>query len=285
MKKKIYLHIGPHRTATTSSQIMFSEMAVPENTAFYYPSTGRSVENSQYGHNLVFSDAFFFSGPLFAELMSEIESCGSEKILLSAENFYSIDPLQLRRSFEGYEVQIIYTKRNVFDWIVSVIAFNVMHGLRMNLLEFFRNAVVSNVLDETSATPYERLDFFNWSSRLNRWHQVFGSQNITCVQFGTQYPYIDILAVVCDSSQLELITRVELRINQSLTLPDLLRAFEKDGTKYRFNDIPIAQWIEMAEEFSTVGGEDFPVNSLFCYKLLSMEFDKRVDEDEGRVHH
>lgn len=284
MKKKIYLHIGPHRTATTSSQIMFSEMAVPENTAFYYPSTGRSVENSQYGHNLVFPGAFFFREPLFAELMTEIGRCGSEKILLSAENFYTIDPLLLRHRFEGHEVQIIYTKRNIFDWIISVIAFNVMHGLRMNLLEFFRNAVASNFLDETSATPYEKLDFFNWSSRLYRWQQVFGSQNVTCVQFGTQYPYIDILAAVCDSSELELVSRVELRTNQSLSLPNLMRAVEKDGTRYRFNDIPVAQWIEMAEEFSTASGEDFPVNSLFCYKLLSMEFNMNVEDKDNGTH-
>ena len=285
MKKKIYLHIGPHRTATTSSQIMFAEVAVPENTAFYYPSTGRSVENSQYGHNLVFPDASFFREPLFAKLVSEIENCGCEKVLLSAENFYSIDPLLLRRSFEGYEVQIIYTKRNFFDWIVSVIAFNVMHGLRMNLREFFRNAVVSNVLDETNDTPYERLDFFNWNSRLHRWHEVFGARKVSCVQFGTRYPYIDILSVVCDASEIDSITRVDLQINQSLSLPDLVQKLEKDGAQYRFNDIPISQWVEMAEEFSTVIGEDFPVNSLFCYKLLSMEFDMSAERDDACVHH
>ena len=281
-KKKVYLHIGPHRTATTSSQIIFSEMAVSENTAFYYPSTGRSTHGSQYGHNLIFPDSFYSRDPLFSQLITEIENCRSEKILLSAENFYSIDPLLLSGSFERYDVKIIYTKRNFFDWVISIIAFNVMHGLRMNLLEFFRNAVISNFYDVNSSLTYEELDFFNWNSRLCKWKDVFRSENIVSTQFGAKYPYLDILSAVCDSQQIELITKVELQINQGPSILALLNAFETDGTRYTIKDIPESEWFQMAEEFTAFIGEEFPLNSLFCYKLLSINFDMSKEEMMGR---
>jgi hypothetical protein len=282
MKKKIYLHIGPHRTATTSSQIMFAEMAVPANTAFYYPSTGRSTNASQYGHNLVFPDIFFGKDPLFSQLISEIDNCNNDKVLLSAENFYSIDPLILKSSFAEYEVKIIYTKRNFFDWVISIIAFNVMHGLRLNLLEFFRNAVVSNVHDTTSSVPYMELDFFNWRSRFTRWNEAFGSENIACSQFGVKYPYLDILTALCDPAEIDLISQIELKINQSPTILGLLQTFESDGTRYKIRPIPEAEWLQMAEEFSAFVGEDFPANSLFCYKLLSIDFEMSIDEMTDR---
>lgn len=139
----LYLHVGPHKTASTFLQVQFVEQAeLAKSQGVLYPLLGREYLSGH--HNL----AWFFSkkrqliNTTRAELsanLSEFLRKGHDKVLLSSEEFVSLneaDLAELRRAFETYSIHVLFFRRTGSDLVVSLWQEKVKHGLTTPLDQF-----------------------------------------------------------------------------------------------------------------------------------------------------
>ena len=125
MKKNkiIYIHIGPHKTGTTTIQhaLLKNEVTLFEN-GILSPKTGRSFPISAANHNLAWeligkSDKRFDPKiGTWEDLVHEMKLKDEyKKVILSSESFSSLAKNQIdkiRKILEGYQVFIIiYLRR------------------------------------------------------------------------------------------------------------------------------------------------------------------------------
>lgn len=143
--KVAVLHIGTHKTATTSLQSM-----IAANSAHFvgqglcYPATGRWGDGH---HNLAWElnadERLQASAGKLVDLTAELEAGQPGAVLLSSEDFEYLyrkpDRLaQLREALEalGYRVEVLVALRQPSDYAESLYWELGKHGLQMSLADF-----------------------------------------------------------------------------------------------------------------------------------------------------
>lgn len=130
MRKKIFLHLGMHKTGTTAVQVFCSKHARQLGELGYlYPAAGRPrVEDVSYGHHLlpwsvtghVADRAFWPDGiqrfeTIWDALANEVQQSNCQSVILSSEEFDTLHPSHVRAVLDklaAFEVQpIIYLRR------------------------------------------------------------------------------------------------------------------------------------------------------------------------------
>ena len=130
INKTIYLHIGRHKTGTSSIQNFIN--AYPEvlgKYSLYYPETGRQ---GIAHHN--FANAFSYSATrtdrekqiaveseMVSALRREIDEQDSD-ILVSSEAFQNANPKLVAEVFSGYKIKTLVYIRNQIDYLASAYA-------------------------------------------------------------------------------------------------------------------------------------------------------------------
>lgn len=88
-QKQIFLHIGYHKTASTTIQFLLNQnREILKSYGYLYPSTGLFV----YGHHniaweILQSDLFSKDAGNLDRLLEEIHTSNTEKVILSSEDF------------------------------------------------------------------------------------------------------------------------------------------------------------------------------------------------------
>jgi hypothetical protein len=118
---KVILHIGPHKTGTTSIQaFLHRNSAALRKHGFFYPQT---QEDGQNHHDLVRGlrdpSTFLSTTKRIQELLKESESSGCHSVILSSEMFVEHEvPIHLLKSiFIGWEVVVLAYIRRPDDHI------------------------------------------------------------------------------------------------------------------------------------------------------------------------
>ena len=118
---KVILHIGPHKTGTTSIQaFLHGNSAALRKHGFFYPQT---QEDGQNHHDLVRGlrdpSTFLSTTKRIQELLKESESSDCHTIILSSEMFVEHEvPIHLLKSiFIGWEVVVLAYIRRPDDHI------------------------------------------------------------------------------------------------------------------------------------------------------------------------
>lgn len=183
LKKKIILHIGPHKTGTTAIQSAFwNNRTALSRQGILYPKACR-FHYAQ--HRLSFSlknmrDPKAGSIPDFqtelGDLTSEITSTDPNVIVLSSEEFFRLpaDSMQkLRDSLEEFDVQVVAFIRNPVDAFSSLYNQNAkepknkfVHGPSQALREADR--------------LFPQLDFAKF---IQKWADVFGESRIKLLEY------------------------------------------------------------------------------------------------------
>ena len=128
--KTVYIHIGPHKTGSTSLQFLLSERARPlADAGYHYPSACRY----HFAHHRL---AFAMKGmqdptkgdkpDLNTEidlLVAELNKSKMSNFIVSSEEFFSAKPAQIARfagGLEGFEVRVIAYARRQDDLFYSI---------------------------------------------------------------------------------------------------------------------------------------------------------------------
>ncbi len=191
-QKLIFLHIGLHKTATTTIQtgLKLNVKKLLED-GYCYPCSGL-IGDAQ--HNLVWEvahgdvlpwdfvaerTAFHVEYGGFEALVAELRESLAERIIISSEAFENLSAtriLELKNRLKEYNVRIIVYLRNQSEYYQSAWAQHIKSGLTTD--DF------STWIDKTLAAPPDFLACFgDYRALLNNWSDVFGKENIEVETF------------------------------------------------------------------------------------------------------
>lgn len=188
MRKRLYLHIGSHKTATSFLQGSFHHS--PSTLAaigLLYPVTGL-IYNGHFKLCWELKDAALANTaledlPLWGAVMGEIDASPHPAALISAESLgWALDPSRLAGLARRYDVQVIFYLRSPDSH-----------------LESFYNQIVKDFATRETR-PLERfavdepLGFLDTSKLLAPWAEMFGRDAVKLRLFGKAFLPDGILA-------------------------------------------------------------------------------------------
>ncbi len=177
MIKKLFLHIGMHKTGTSSLQ-HFLDIYSDEllRQGFYVPVTG-GIKHRH--HSFAFElkkednlEKTFKDNPIWENLKLEIKSTPADKIIMSSEEFSLISPKAiqaLKVFFKAYDVKIYIYIRRQSDMVESV------YNQDIKDINSSEKKSIENWLQEQEAFLYFHLDYYQ---KILKWEEVFGIDNI-----------------------------------------------------------------------------------------------------------
>jgi hypothetical protein len=172
------LHIGTHKTATTSIQTMVGQN-LDKFPDLYYPKTGLVG----YGqHNIAWQVAQYteFDPALgtLEDLVAELERERPARVLISAEDFCAThDPQWLRRLADGlrapgFQVSVVVSLRQRDEYLESFYLELLKHGYDKDFATFIESVLGG---DLQGVVDYELV--------LNRFASVFGAENVYVIPY------------------------------------------------------------------------------------------------------
>jgi len=183
----LYLHMGTHKTASTTIQSGCVEnRAALLKAGWFYPTSGMYIFGQ---HNIAWELAQGRPHPWnhiskniaprterggLAELMAEIEQAGSPNVILSSEDYENLhfDRIErLRQQFSNFQVEVIVYLREQPAWLQSAWGQFIKSGF--TTLSF--NEWVNQLLKE----PISVQRFFGrYDLLLEPWEAVFGKEHV-----------------------------------------------------------------------------------------------------------
>ncbi len=142
---EVFIHIGTHKTGTTSIQFfMERNRDLLKKKNILYPLAGIPHESNLFGHHeLAWS---FYKGhdenqpenDQWTRLKTEIKLAGSQRIVLSTEDFYNpqFNIASMKKELAGMEVKIIVYLRNYIGFLRALYFEGIKKQLFIRLQEF-----------------------------------------------------------------------------------------------------------------------------------------------------
>ncbi|MEM9255492.1 MAG: hypothetical protein AAGA91_08590 [Pseudomonadota bacterium] len=175
-RKTLYVHIGRPKVGSTALQrFLHSNRDRLRLDGVLYPKTG---ERQKASHGL--SDALVnpdessertaVATSVYGQLREEMAMSNAEKVILSSENFYFIDPTKLAQHLpEDLSVNILVYLRRQDEVLIS----SYLQEWRDDSL----SATERDDLDAYLANP-ARLELLDYAAVLDRWAAAFGEKNV-----------------------------------------------------------------------------------------------------------
>ena len=189
-RKLLLLHVGTHKTATSSLQAAFAASSSDlASHGTLYPEAGRI----NFGHHniawgLVGDERFDPAAGYLDELAEEIRARRPARVVLSSEDFEYLHDrrdrlVQLRGWADrlGYKPVVIIALRDAASYVESLYGELVAHGLAQGFDEFARG-----VLAERQATFRSLWHFqFDYEALTGRFAAVFGRRAVVAIPYDT----------------------------------------------------------------------------------------------------
>jgi hypothetical protein len=171
--KRIYLHIGMHKTGTTSLQRLLASVAQQLRTdGALYPVCGRPNrrDDARFGHHLLAWGVLEKRGVNhlddWHDVLNEIRTASEELVILSSEDFEGCNEEQIdqiKTLLKGNEVHIVVYLRNPVDHMVSA------YKQRVKMGKYTRSF---------RAFVEQYIYLCDYGSLLGRWNKSFGAENV-----------------------------------------------------------------------------------------------------------
>jgi hypothetical protein len=181
--KVAVLHIGTHKSGTTSLQTMIARnLKYFSDQGLYYPAAGRGSDCGH--HNLAWElngdDRYDAASGSVADLVVELEQSVAPAVLLSSEDFeylYRKPAKQavLRQELEqlGYKVHVVAVLREPTEYVASLYVELLKHGLAQDLHDFVVQAVAAG------GVLFGKWDFrLDFRQLVTGFVEVFGADSV-----------------------------------------------------------------------------------------------------------
>lgn len=214
-KKKIILHIGSYKTATSSLQNFFykNKVELYEKHSILYPNTGLKLnDNKGARHYGLFHALKKNNDSFFKALLSEIDISKANTTILSAEvlsRLQQADIKLLSSYLIGFDVQVIYIIRRQDLFVESLFSEYVQyHGNILSPFDFI--------------AKHQRLTLYN--RIYDDWVEEFGCSSVKVLGF----EYLKKNGILdCFFSELNL----DLEITRNNSLGKSNKSLDRSGVK------------------------------------------------------
>jgi len=177
MRRHLYLHIGPHKTGTTSLQYYLNHnRANLSHSGWLYPKSGCPKTN--YGHHEV-ARSFLGRGRFdIGALRQEIDRTQCGNIVLSSEDLSLCrDPDVIANALSGFDVTIVIFCRRQDELLLSMFNQSVKTGSYCGSLSAF-------------ASNLEKNGRLNHYELCKRWAAVFGEDHVIATLYRPDHSVI-----------------------------------------------------------------------------------------------
>lgn len=252
--KCIYLHIGLHKTGTTSIQYFLNR------NADILASAGINVMKKfiapRYGHhNIAWGlqsnhPRFSTQLPTFEDVVKFIEASKDNAFLLSSEEFSKLDDRgidTIRKGLDKCKVIIIIYIRNQADWLSSMYTEAAKKTILPNLEEYVKHKIAK----EWNILNYYRL--------YNRWSSIFGSDCVIVRIYENQknvvQGFFDTLDITIDPRLFEF-PKYNTSLNTRFTLANqyVIKWFNRLYPNENYREHLLGQIIATARELKEYTG-------------------------------
>ena len=233
MKKRLILHIGQPKSATTSIQsFLNNNRGALLEQGVLYPESGLQYQ----AHHCL--GTFFSGGPVDwikpldpdavkAALLAEIGAVDCHTVVMSSESLFypRVDPALARRYFAEFDVRVFMTLRRQDEWLESALRDNIKTG-HVNGTDHLARAATL-----VSSVDYE--------AQINKWVPVFGDDSMILTTFepgGNREPveqrFLDSIGAVFQPEMHVEPTQNDRLNRDCLEYVGLLRARRRISAKY-----------------------------------------------------
>lgn len=232
--KRCYLHVGTHKTGTTSVQSLLAEHAHGfAASGLYVPTAGR-VSRLGGHHNVAWElnadKRFDAARGTLDDVLAEIAHCAAPRVCLSSEDFeYLHDrPHGLRRiadglSAIGYEAVVIVYLRPQAGYAESLYAELVKHGLAQTFDAFLDTILTTGEYRFADCWRFA----FDYERLLDGFAAVFGSHRIIARHYAPDGIVADFMrAIGVDPPP----GGSQRRLNAGMPCAEVLRCWERNAT-------------------------------------------------------
>lgn len=176
------IHVGTHKTGTTSLQIFVQENVRALQTAGLYVAQSGRLGALPGNHELAWELLGGTSGPLFARLVEELQASPSRTALLSSEDFSllyahprTLDSLANRLRSIGYDPKIVLYLRAQAPYIESMYVERIKHGYVRPLAQYLETILrTGHYLPEGTQQNLQ----FEYTRLSEPFIRTFGEQNV-----------------------------------------------------------------------------------------------------------
>lgn len=181
MRKKIYLHIGTHKTGSTAVQAFAARHSDElQRRGLLYPTAGRpALERLASGHHLLpwtrmehvnwkpaWGDRASDPQRVWDDLIDEIEKSSCSAVLISSEEFDVLDDegaAFVAEKLAGHDVHVLCYLRRLDEFVQSYYTTDVLyHGESRDIQAYAKGM-------RTTIDYFELID---------RWRRLFGTPNV-----------------------------------------------------------------------------------------------------------
>lgn len=142
MAKRVFLHIGPHKTGSTYIQKMLVEYRPQlREYGYEYPEVGQEAE---FGHHRIVQALTAARYQAAESIIKSALASACDSVILSSENFDRLsenDLEALKGMLSGVDVTVLFVKRNAADLLFSTWQEEIKHGSTDDWALFFFNHI------------------------------------------------------------------------------------------------------------------------------------------------
>lgn len=188
-RKQLFLHVGYHKTATTTIQYLLNcHRDRLADYGYLYPKTGL-INDGQ--HSIAWQMANPSSYLISKEhgsieqLLDEIRSSSLDRVILSSEDFIFVDPAYVKQIFQEFQVKVIVFLRDPVQWLLSLWKEISKAGNVISLYEWSQNVLDHLARHEFSQNVsfFYSFKYFNFAVTLDEWETAFGNNNLIVRKF------------------------------------------------------------------------------------------------------
>lgn len=229
--KQLYIHIGTHKTGTTTLQkMLLTNKRYLSNCGLYYPTSCMHRAHHNVPWEIANDPRWEKERGTLADLEKEIIINTYKIYLISSEDISRFSLKQtkiLYENFKKYNPKIIVYIRNQFNYIVS------------SWSELIKNCKINISFDEYyEICLKETPNILNYNFFLERWATIFGKENLIVKIFskGTKHleeSFLDIFNIDFDMQKIEIGDR--LNISLSFQTLNVIRTLNKYTQNFGFS--------------------------------------------------